>query len=180
MKIKSALTAAALACAIASVGCVGKTTPLNAPATNSSVPVVSKTAGPLPENGFLAQVVLPDPPPKLRAGQKEPITVKVKNNSPVIWWARGGEVNDRNDNKFYIAIGDRWLDKDGKLLTEMDGRIGISKDLKPGEELEIPLLITAPKEPGDYILEVDMVQEQVAWFNEKGSPTFRTKVTVVK
>jgi hypothetical protein len=62
----------------------------------------------------------------------------------------------------------------------MDGRLGISKDLKPGEEVELPLLITAPKEPGDYILEVDLVQEQVGWFSDKGSPTARTKVTVVR
>src|SRR6267378_1038941 len=121
-----------------------------------------------------------DAPAKPRAGQKETITVKAKNASDVSWWARGGEVNDRADNKFYIAIGDRWLDKDGKLLTEMDGRLGISKDLKPGEEVELPLLITAPKEPGDYILEVDLVQEQVAWFSDKGSQTARTKITVVR
>jgi hypothetical protein len=180
MRIKTALIAAALACATASVSCGAKTTPQNAPAANASPPVASKTPGPLPETGFLAQILLADPPVKLRVGQKETITVKVKNASPVFWWARGGETNDRNDNKFYIAVGDRWLDTDGKLLTEMDGRIGISKDLKPGEELEIPLMITAPKEPGDYILEVDLVQEQVSWFNEKGSPTARTKVTVVK
>ena len=180
MKLRTALTAAAVAWAIASAGCGVETTPEKAPATNASQPAAGKTPGPLPERGFQAQILLTDPPAKLRVGQKEPITVKIKNASPVFWWARGGESNDRNDNKFYIAVGDRWLDKDGKLLTEMDGRIGISKDLRPGEEVEIPLVITAPKEPGDYILEVDLVQEQVSWFNEKGSPTARTKITVLK
>ena len=67
-----------------------------------------------------------------------------------------------------------------QLLSEMDARLGISKDMKPGEELELPLLITAPIAPGEYILEVDMVHEQVSWFNEKGSPTARTKVSVVR
>ena len=62
----------------------------------------------------------------------------------------------------------------------MDGRYGIGKDLKPGEETEVPLLVAAPKEPGEYILEVDLVQEQVGWFSEKGSPTARAKVTVVR
>jgi len=41
-------------------------------------------------------------------------------------------------------------------------------------------LITAPKEPGEYVLEVDLVQEQVAWFRDKGSATAKTKVTVVR
>jgi hypothetical protein len=62
----------------------------------------------------------------------------------------------------------------------MDGRIGLSKNLNAGEETEESLQITAPSEPGDYILEVDLVQEQVAWFHDKGSPTARTNVTVVR
>jgi len=117
---------------------------------------------------------------KLRTGQKEVITVKVKNASDVVWRQRGGEINDRPDNKFYIAVGNRWLDKDGKLTSETEGHNGISKDLKPGEEAEMTLQITAPKEPGEYTLSLDMVQEGVSWFGEKGSPTTKVKVTVVK
>ena len=69
---------------------------------------------------------------------------------------------------------------DGSLLTNMDGRYGITKDLKPGEEDEVPLLVTAPTTPGDYTLEVDVVQEAVAWFSDKGSPTAKTKISVVR
>src|SRR5213080_1951649 len=134
----------------------------------------------LPDNAFKAEITLLDPPAKLRAGQKETVRVKVKNASDVMWWARGARANTRPDNKFYVAAGDRWLKSDGSLLTNMDGRYGIPKDLAPGEETEVPLSITAPKEPGDYTLEIDLVQEQVAWFSEKGSPTAKTKITVVK
>ena len=182
MKLKNVLIAAFLASAIASVAC-SKSSPTNTatPANrDASPPVTSRTPGPLPTRGFRAQIVLIDPPTKLRVGQKETINVRVKNASDVFWWARGGETNDRNDNKFYLAVGDRWLDESGKLLSEMDGRLGISKDLRSGEELELPLQITAPDKPGEYILEVDMVQEQVSWFGDKGSPTARTKVSVVR
>jgi len=98
----------------------------------------------------------------------------------VMWWARGAPVNPRPDNKFYLAAGNRWLKADGSLQTNMDGRYGLVKDLKPGEETEVPLVITAPKDPGEYTLEIDLVQEQVAWFSEKGSPTAKAKITVVK
>jgi hypothetical protein len=180
MKLRATFITLVMITLIVATACKQKPAMNTAAPGNASRPVGSKTPGPLPDRAFKAQITLPDPPTKLRAGQKETITVKAKNVSDVFWWARGGEVNDRADNKFYMAIGDRWLDKDGKLLTEMDGRLGISKDLKPGEEVELPLLITAPKEPGDYILEVDLVQEQVGWFSDKGSPTARTKVTVVR
>ena len=182
MNPRTALIAAALACALAAAAGCGRSKPANTGNTAgqagaSPTPV---KAGPLPDNGFKAQLTLPDPPTKLRAGQKETVQVHVKNASDVFWWSRGGEVNERADNFYYIAAGNRWLKPDGSLVTDMDGRYGISKDLKPGEETEIPLLVTAPKEPGDYILEVDLVQEQVAWFSDKGSPTARAKVTVVR
>lgn len=141
-------------------------------------PPIEPTA--LPNNGFKAELALVEPPQKLRSGQKETVRVKIKNASDVMWWAQGAPANTRPDNKFYIAAGNRWLKSDGTLLTNMDGRYGLGKDLKPGEETEVPLLITAPKDPGEYTLEIDLVQEQVAWFSDKGSPTAKAKVTVVK
>ncbi|MBV8859703.1 MAG: hypothetical protein JOZ02_22410 [Acidobacteria bacterium] len=176
MKTTGKLFAVACLLALAAAGCSKSPSTANTAAT----PAPARTPGPLPDAAFKAQLTLPDAPTKLRAGQKETVQVHIKNDSPVFWWSRGGEVNERTDNWFYIAAGNRWLKADGSLLTDMDGRYGISKDLKPGEETEIPLAVTAPKEPGEYILEVDLVQEQVAWFSDKGSPTARAKVTVVR
>ena len=173
--LRTALIAAALVCALAgAAGCGRKSANTNGKMS------ANKNAGPLPDGGFKAQLTLPDPPAKLRAGQKETVQVRIRNASDVFWWARGGEINNRSDNFFYLAAGNRWLKPDGSLVTDMDGRHGIGKDLKPGEETEVPLAITAPKEPGDYLLEVDLVQEQVSWFSDKGSPTARAKITVVK
>lgn len=166
----------ACACALTAAACSGGPSD----GSSSSQPAAIKTPGPLPDTGFKAQITLPDAPAELTAGEKATVRVHLKNASDVFWWSRGGEVNERSDNHFYIAAGNRWLKPDGSLVTDMDGRYGISKDLKPGEETEVPLTVTAPKEPGDYLLEVDLVQEQVAWFSDKGSPTARTKVTVVR
>jgi hypothetical protein len=152
----------------------------NAGPSQKATPQTPTEPAALPNSAFKATITLVDPPDKLRAGQKETVRVKIKNNSDVTWWARGAPVNTRPDNKFYIAAGNRWLKTDGGLVTNMDGRYGISKDLAPGEETEIPLAITAPKNAGDYTLEVDLIQEQVAWFSEKGSPTAKAKITVVK
>jgi hypothetical protein len=171
------LFAAALACALTAAACGGGG---SGTGNTASGPTPAKTPGPLPDGGFKAQLTLPNAPAKLRVGQKESIQVRVKNASDVYWYARGGEVNERQDNWFYIAAGNRWLKPDGSLVTDMDGRYGIPKDLKPGEEADVPLGVTAPKEPGDYILEVDLVQEQVSWFSDRGSPTARHKVTVVR
>jgi hypothetical protein len=177
MRLGKLFAGAILLALAAAAGCGG-----NRPSTanTAATPAPARTPGPLPDAAFKAQLTIPDAPARLRAGQKETVQVHVKNASDVFWWARGGEVNERTDNFFYIAAGNRWLKPDGSLVTDMDGRYGISKDLKPGEETDIPLTVTAPKEPCDYLLEVDLVQEQVAWFSDKGSPTARAKVTVVR
>ena len=153
------------------------------PSTNNApaaTPVTAKTPGPLPDNGFKAEVTLSDDALKLRAGQKETVAIKVKNTSDVVWWQRGAEINTRSDNQFYIAAGSRWRDKEGKPTNEPEGHNGIPKDLRPGDTAEMTLDITAPKTPGEWILELDMVQEGVSWFGDKGSPTKKVKVTVVK
>lgn len=180
MRLKTALSIIALATLLTAVACKQNTTTPTTNTAETSQAAASKTPGPLPDRGFRALLAFKDAPAKLRAGQKETVVVRVKNNSDVFWWARGSEFNDSNSNKFYIALGDLWLQEDGKLLTEMDGRIGLPKDLRPGEEVEVPLSISAPTTPGNYILEVDLVQEQVSWFHDKGSPTARTNVTVLR
>jgi hypothetical protein len=183
MNTNKPLVTVLLGVALAMVGCGRPDTssPNVSAEKPAAQPSYTKVAGPLPDNGFKAQLTLVDAPARLRAGQKQTIQVKVKNASDVQWYARGGELNTNPDNKFYLAVGNRWLNAaDEKVLTSMDGRFGLPRDLKPGEETEVALLITAPKNPGEYILDVDLVQEQVAWFHDKASPTARAKVSVVK
>src|SRR3712207_141817 len=180
MKTKLTITVCALALAMTGASaCRGKRAASNGngnAASNANQQTQTKEPRALPDNGFKAQITLPGAPAKLRAGQQERVQVRVKNASEVFWWARGGEQNERADNKFYLAAGNRWFRSDGTtLVTDMDGRHGLLKDLKPGEETEVPLLVTAPKEPGEYVLEVDLVQEQVGWFSGKGSQTARAR-----
>jgi hypothetical protein len=180
MKIKNYFVIVASLGALFAAGC-NKHNPGTSSSPAASAVDRRLTPSALPDNGFKATITLVDPPAKLRTGEKVTIQVKVKNSSDVLWYARGSETNNSSDNKFYIAVGNRWLAAtDDKLVTDMDGRYGIGKDLHPGEESEVPLVVTAPKEPGDYVLEVDLVQEQVAWFHDKGSPTAKAKVTVVR
>lgn len=170
-------------CLVLFAGCKPKQPATNSAGNNApqaKTPVQQKEAGPLPDSGFKAQITAPDAPERLRVGQVAIINIKVKNTSDVIWYQRGGVTSDRTDNKFYIAAGNRWLDKDGKLTSETEGHNGIPKDLKPGEETEMALQITAPRQPGEWTMQLDMVQEQVAWFSEKGSPVTNIKVQVVK
>jgi hypothetical protein len=52
--------------------------------------------------------------------------------------------------------------------------------LRPNEEITLKMAIKAPLKPGKYWLEIEAVQELVAWFKDKGCPGIRIAVEVNK
>jgi SAM-dependent methyltransferase len=93
------------------------------------------------------------------------LQVRVRNTSDVTWPALG-----RSDSKYQIQLGNRWHPRSGDpsdSTSTDDGRTVLPHDLYPGEEVDVPLLVTAPNQPGPWVLEVDMIQEGVAWFKDR-------------
>jgi hypothetical protein len=107
------------------------------------------------------------------AGEKATLRVAVKNLGPVVWPAR-----ERSGGKFQVSLGNHWLDAQGNVITNDDGRAALLRDLAPGEETELKLVVNAPRRPGDYTIELDLLQEGVSWFGLKGSPTTKLPVKI--
>jgi hypothetical protein len=99
--------------------------------------------------------------------------VVITNKSEYFW--PSGFTRDSSNS---IGVGNHWLDRDGHVLTVDDGRSSLPYDLTPGNSAEVLLTIAAPNKPGNYILEVDALQENVAWFQDKGSSPLRFYVMV--
>ena len=176
MRFRSVVWAISLLfCSLLFFAC-GKNTD-NTPAANApaSPPPGKGTtaAAALPTEGFKAAITVANPPTTMKAGETQTIRVKIRNASQTIWPARG-----QAGAKFFIKLGDRWFDADDKAVKKDDGRSALPDDVAPGTEIELPLKITAPLNAGDYVLEVDMVQELVAWFRDKGSEPLRLKVKI--
>lgn len=171
----------AIAGSLALNGCGGGApAPANTGNTNSATttqgtkqPSPMPKGAPLSDNAFKASINAVNPPATISAGQQATIQVKLKNNSTVAWPAVGDP-----DGKYQVKLGNHWLDQNSKPVVIDDGRTPLSSDLQPGAEIELPLIITAPSKPGDYILQLDIVQEAVAWSQDKSNTTFKVKVTV--
>lgn len=127
----------------------------------------------LPDDAMRAELNVSDLPTQLRAGQQVTIQVAVKNVSSSLWVAP-----ERSGGDFRLAVGNHWLDQNGDSVVSDDGRGTLPNDVSPGGTTTVPLTINAPRRPGEYLLEVDMVQEGASWFALKGSRTWRGKVTV--
>ncbi|MEP6911797.1 MAG: NBR1-Ig-like domain-containing protein [bacterium] len=131
------------------------------------------SASPFPESGYKAAITMVSPPPQtLKAGGTASVKAKVKNMGTVAWPA------PVSGAKYRVALGDHWLDKSGKTVVIDDGRTDLPHDIKPGEDVELTLPINAPKAPGDYILQLDMVHEGLSWFAAHGSQTVKINIIV--
>jgi len=130
---------------------------------------------PLPFEALRAEIQTSDYPAQLHVTQQATLHVRVRNISNTTWLAR-----ERAGDQFQVNLGNHWLNQNGEAVANDDGRAPLMRDLKPGEEAEFQLTINAPKDPGDYILEIDMLQEGVSWFALRGSKTVRMPVKVYK
>jgi SAM-dependent methyltransferase len=122
-------------------------------------------AGPLPDSGFRA--MLGGYPTSLRtaAGSRIEVPVTVRNLGDRHWPCQG----DNNNWNYAVQLGNHWLQTDGATAVWDDGRQPLPCDLAPEAEVPMILTVTVPASPGQYILELDMVQEAVSWFKHKSS-----------
>jgi hypothetical protein len=119
---------------------------------------------------YREQIVAIDPPQVLRPGEKADIRLKVKNLGNATWPAVGTK-----DFRYQVNMGNRWFS--GGAPAE-DNRAAMKADLAPGAEVEMTLTVNAPRTPGEYTLEIDMVHEGVTWFKERGARPLELHVRV--
>ncbi|MDT7807126.1 MAG: hypothetical protein QOJ70_939 [Acidobacteriota bacterium] len=131
-------------------------------------------AAPLPSEAMRAQLNCRDLPTTFAARQSRSFEVIVRNTGTAAWPAVGDEAG-----RYAVALRGRWLKADGALFMEDSGAARIPFDMEPGDTAGLRLTTTAPAAPGDYVLELDMVQEGVEWFGARGSKTLRTDVKVL-
>jgi hypothetical protein len=135
---------------------------------------VTATTSALPADAFRAALRWAETPPaRARLGEGVASRVFVRNESGTVWPALGAA-----DNSFRLFVGNHWLDSAGRPVVNDDARAALPFDLAPGEEAEMMIVVNAPGAAGEYILEIDVVQESVAWFGTKGSQTLRQRVVV--
>jgi hypothetical protein len=131
-------------------------------------------AAPLPPEGFRAELTLNAAPELFKAGQASEVNVLVRNTGGASWPAVGGE-----GGRHAVSLRSRWLRADATpLAAEEEGESALPFDLEPGDVAGWNHPVRAPAAPGEYVLELDLVQEGVARFGERGSATLRRAARV--
>jgi hypothetical protein len=103
-------------------------------------------------------------------GAAAALAVRVTNAGNTLWLhakrAQGG----------HVALGGHLLDAAGGLLVLDFLRAALPHDVPPGAQLELRFETKLPERPGRYRLELDMVDEGLAWFATWGSRTLSLDV----
>ena len=97
------------------------------------------------------------------------IRVGLRNAGPETWHPAGVSG---------IMLANRWLDRSGEVVDSADGRAPLTVELAPGASTTLTLRVPAPARPGRWTLELDLVDEGVAWFSSRGSSTARLDIAV--
>jgi SAM-dependent methyltransferase len=125
----------------------------------------------VPHDGRKARINASHLPRVFVSGQVTPIRVRVRNDSECEWVQTA-------DHPF--NLGNHWCSAEDENVIEWDdGRERLPGRLRPEQETEICLPVVPPSEPGRYRLQIDIVQEGVAWFAESGSEVLDCSVEVV-
>jgi SAM-dependent methyltransferase len=145
-----------------------------------SVPTQPQCSGtvsdrPLPADAFAAELSASVDALIVDSGSEFQLSVRTRNVGRSLWPAGG-----LPGGSYQILIGDHWLTPDGEMLVRDDRRGYLPKDVAPGEQVEISFGIPARLPPGDYMIEIDLVQEHVAWFADHGSRALRIPVRITK
>lgn len=138
-----------------------------------SIPQPPALRAPLPDGQYRATLALREEPPPLRVGQSTELRLRATNTSALPW-----PTNDPEAGANQLRLGDRWRDPRSDAVAMDDGRSPLTFAVLPGQTADLELLITAPAQAGTYTLEIDMVQEGVAWFGARGGTPLRVAITV--
>jgi hypothetical protein len=95
---------------------------------------------------------------RLAPGAEDMLAIRITNRGTTTW--PGGLVRQPA-----IRLGHRWLAPDGSVLVTNTHRSGLPCALGPDESVIAWLSVLVPARRGHYLIEIDLVHENVRWFN---------------
>jgi hypothetical protein len=120
---------------------------------------------------FSAEYAASTTPTEVLTNRGYAVEVTIRNTSPVPWRSSGPE-------RGRISLGYHWLSpQHGVVLREGD-RSTLAANVDPGATTTVQAGLWTPYEPGDYVLEWDLVSEGISWFSERGVAPLSVAVTV--
>jgi len=89
-------------------------------------------------------------------------------------WPTSGAITGSS----FVTLSYHWQNEHGRQVVFDGERTALPRDVYPGDTLDVDMKLKAPRRNGDYVLRVTLVQEGVAWFEERGATPLDVRVAV--
>jgi hypothetical protein len=133
---------------------------------------------PLPDSAFRVEWSVGSAPREVQVGQVFLVDVTVRNTGDRTW-PDIRTADPAATGAFAVRLSHRWWDGQmTKTASDWTDRVELPKPLDPAAATTLQVSVKAPPEPGAYLLQIDLVQELVAWFEDKGAAKLTIPVTV--
>jgi len=101
-------------------------------------------------------------PPRVRPQQPFTMAATVRNTGTATWFS--------GTTRSHVVRAGAWLTSgDGRNLTGEPVRVALPHHVRPGEQVELVLPLTAPPAQDGLRLHVGLVKEMCFWFRDQGS-----------
>lgn len=100
------------------------------------------------------------------------VPVSVRNLGDTLWLSEPDPLGG------YVMLAGHLHSARGDRVVRGAFRAPLPRPVPPGESVELQLAVPLPAEVGRYAMELDLVDENVAWFGQAGSPTARLELEV--
>jgi hypothetical protein len=128
---------------------------------------------PLPAGALRARLVSRELPASVTVGSQQSFEVIVRNVGRATWPAVSDEAG-----LYAVRLRARWLKGDGSAVGNEESAARIPFDMEPGDTAGLRMETRAPDAPGDYFLELFVVQEGVGRVGVRGAEPLRAAVKV--
>jgi hypothetical protein len=136
-------------------------------------------AAPKPSHAtYSLQWVSNDVPASLPAGKPASVKVSVKNTGDWPWNDPFTANPSKPDGTYAVRLTYSWVGADGKALPPDAARGELKAPVPPGGTADYVIKVAVPKDPGNYKLQFDLVEELVFFFSAKGPEKLTVPVIV--
>jgi hypothetical protein len=98
---------------------------------------------------------------KLNPSAEGKIKLNISNIGSEVWQVKGDK-----SGKYPIRLSYHIVDINGNIIIADGVRTILPYDIKPDRIIPITMKIIAPTQPGQYFLQIELVQEGVMWFGD--------------
>jgi len=110
---------------------------------------------------------------RISSGEALEIDLEIENTGDTLWLAG----SDARAGVVMPAV--RIIDAEGTVVREVHGEPPLPHAVAPAEMIRLKIGCAAPQRSGGYALRVDLVDEQVCWFEDSGSAPLTMRLEVV-